>query len=138
MADIALTTAARVEVVESIEQMTLPAAEAITPGAPVRLDTSTGKFTNANGTTTGEARVYGIATGGAAIAAGEPVTAIRQGVMDGFALSGLNYDAAVYLSDTDGRLADAAGTVSTVVGRVIPGTSTTLGTSYDKLLLVDL
>lgn len=136
MANISLVTANKVEVVESIIQMTLPAAEAITAGAPVRLDTSTGKFTNANGTTTSENRVYGIAT--KTVAAGLPVTAIRKGVLDGYDLSSPAYDAPIYLSDTDGRLGDTAGTVSTVVGRVIPGTATTLGTAYDKLLFVDL
>jgi hypothetical protein len=136
MATIALVTANRVEIVESIRQMTLPAAEAITAGAPVRLDTSTGKFTNANGTTAPEARIWGIAT--RTVVAGEPLTAIRNGVMDRFDLSGMNYDATVYVSDTDGRLDTAAGTVSTVVGRVIPGTGTTLGTAYDKMLSVEL
>lgn len=136
MSAIALVTANRVEIVESIRQMTLPAAEAITAGAPVRLDTSTGKFTNANGTTAPEARIWGIAT--RTVVAGEPLTAIRNGVLDGFDLSGMNYDAAVYVSDTDGRLDTAAGTVSTVVGRVIPATSTTLGTAYDKVLSVEL
>lgn len=135
MANIALTTANRVEVVESRRQMTLPAAEAITAGAPVRLDTSSGKFTNANGSSAAEARVWGIAT--RTVAAGVPVTAIRNGVLDGFTFSQA-YDATIYLSDTDGRLADAAGTVSTVVGRVIPGTATTTGTAYDKLLSVEL
>ena len=136
MTDIALVTANQVETVESIEQMTLPAGEAITAGMAVRLDTTTGKFTKANGSTAPEARIYGIAT--KTVASGMPVTAIRQGVMDGWDLSGLAYDAVVYLSDTDGRLGDAAGTVSTVVGRVIPGTSEALGTAYSKLLLVDL
>jgi hypothetical protein len=137
MANIALKTANRVEIVESLQQMTLVAAEAIVPGAPVRLDTSTGKFTNANGTSTGEARVWGIAVGQKAILAGTPCTAIRRGVLDGYTFSQA-YDAAIYLSDTDGTLADAAGTVSTVVGRVIPGTAVTLGTSPDKLLSIEL
>jgi hypothetical protein len=136
MATIALVTANKVEVVESIKQMTLPAAEAITAGAPVRIDTAAGRFTNANGTTAAEARIWGIAT--RTVAAGEGVTAIRSGVMDGWDLSGLAYDAAVYLSDTDGRIDTAAGTVSTVVGRVIPATATTLGTAYDKILSVEL
>jgi hypothetical protein len=136
MALIALTTADRVEVVESIEQMTLPANEAIVAGAPVRLDTTTGRFTNANGTTAPEARIYGLAT--RTVALGEGLTAIRKGVMDGYAISALAFDAVIYLADTDGRLGDAAGTVSVVVGRVIPGTSPTLGVAYDKLLLVDL
>lgn len=136
MAVIALVVANRVNVVESIEQMTLPAAEAIVAGAPVRIDTATGKFTNANGSSAGEARIYGVATRG--VAAGVAVTAVRRGVLDGFDLSGMAYDAAVYLSDTDGRLDTAAGTVSTVVGRVIPAFATTLGTAADKLLHVGL
>lgn len=137
MANIALVTANKVHVVESIHQMTLPAAETIAPGAPVRLDTSTGRFTNANGSSSGEARVWGIAVGQKSIAAGMPCTAIRRGVLDGYNFSQA-YDAAIYLSDTDGTLADSAGTVSTVVGRVIPATATTLGTAYDKLLSVEL
>lgn len=136
MALISVVTAGKIEVVESIRQMTLPAAEAITAGAPVRLDTTSGKFTNSNGTTAPEARVWGIAL--KTVAAGEPVTAIRNGVLDGFDLSSQAYDAAIYDSDTDGRLGDAAGTVSTVIGRVIPGTATTLGTAYDKMLSVEL
>lgn len=137
MAAIALAVANTVSIVESIHQMTLPAAEAITPGAPVRIDTSTGKFTAANGTAAGEARVWGIATGKKAIPAGWPVTAIRRGVLDGYTFSQA-YDAAIYLSDTDATLADSAGTVSVVVGRVIPATAVTTGTAYDKLLSVEL
>jgi hypothetical protein len=135
MANIAVATAGRIRIVESIDQMTLPAAEAILAGAPVRLDTSTGKFTNANGTSAGEARVYGIAV--RSVAANEPVTAVARGVLDGYTFSQA-YDATIYLSDTDGTLADAAGTTSKIVGRVIPATATTLGTAYDKLLRVEL
>jgi hypothetical protein len=135
MAAIAVASAGKIHVVESIQQKTLPAAETIAAGAPVRIDTTAGTFTNANGTTTGEARVWGIAT--RSVVAGQPVTAVRRGTLDGFTFSQA-YDAAIYLSDTDGTLADAAGTVSTVVGRVVPGTATTLGTAYDKLLSVEL
>lgn len=137
MADLALVTANTVHVVESIIQMTLPAAEAITAGMAVRLDTTSGKFTKANGTDAAEARIYGIAV--KTVAAGLPVTAIRKGVIEGFDLSALDYDLAIYMSDTDGMLAnDAASTVDVVVGRVIPGTGTTLGTALDKLLFIDL
>jgi hypothetical protein len=134
--ELALTTANRVEIVESVIQATLPAAEAITAGAPVRIDVTTGKFTNANATTAAEARIYGIAT--RTVAAGAAVTAIRKGVMDGWAMTAMAYDAAVYLNDTDGRIGTAAGTVSTVIGRVLPGTSTTLGTVFDKILSVEV
>lgn len=135
MALIALRTANRVEVVESFIQMTLTAEEAITAGAPVKINTTSGKFTNANGSSAPEARVYGIAT--RTVAAGMPLTAGRKMVMDGFTLPG-DYDAPVYVADTDGRLGDAAGTVSVVVGRIIPAQAMALGTAYDKLLFVDL
>lgn len=134
MADLSLVTANRVRVVESIEQATLPAAEAITAGQAVRIDTTTGKFTKANGTSAAEANHYGIAT--RTVAAGEALTALRWGVLDGLDLSGLDYSDPVYLSNTDGTLADAAGTVATLIGRVIPGTAITLGTALDKLLAV--
>jgi hypothetical protein len=138
MANLSLVTANKVEIVESIEQLTLPTAETVHPGQAARLDTSNGKLTKSNGTTAPEARLLGIATGGVANVAGLPVTVIRKGVVDGYDLSGLAYDAPVYLSDTDGALADAAGTVSVVVGRVIPATAVNLGTANDKLLFVDL
>lgn len=136
MADLALVTANRVRVVESLEQMTLPTAEAITAGNAVRIDTTTGKFTKANGTSTPESRIYGIAT--ETKAAGLAVTAIRRGVFDGFDLDDQDYDEAIYLGNTDGMLADAAGTVSVVVGRVIPAFGQTLGTAADKLLYIGL
>mgnify|MGYP001271694266 CR=1 FL=1 len=135
MATIALMTAERIEIVESREQATLPTAEAITAGAPVRIDTN-GKFVNGNGTTSTEADINGIATPTAG--SGLPVTAVRKGVLDGFALSGLAYGAAVYVSDTDARLDTTAGTVSVVVGEVIPAWGQPLGTAADKLLRADL
>ena len=138
MANIAITTADTIDVVESFIQMTLVAAEAIEAGYAVRIDTSTGKFTYANASDAAEGRVYGIAT--KSVAAGEPVTAVRKGVLDGFTLASIDYDKAITLSDTDGRLDDGDGSPSTTVtvGRVIPGAAVTLGTDNDKLLFVDL
>lgn len=134
--EIALTTANKVEIVESVVQMTLPTDEAVTAGMAVRISTTTGKFTKANGTGAAEARAWGVAT--RTVASGQPVTAVRVGVMDGWDLSSMDYDAPVYLSDTDGRLSTVAGTTSVVIGRVIPATSTTLGTAYDKILQVEV
>ena len=136
MANISLVTADKVFIVESIEQMTLPAAEAITAGAPVRIDTSTGKFTNANASSSGEARVYGIAT--QTVAAGFGLTAIAQGVMGGWDFGSRDYDATMYLSDTDGRIADANGTVNTPVGQIVPAHAQKLGSNPDRLLRVKL
>jgi hypothetical protein len=103
-------------------------------GAPVRIDATAGTFYNGNGTDATEAACYGVAT--ASVAAGIPVTAVRKGILDGFTFS-QSFNAAIYVSDTDARLGDAAGTVSRIVGRVIPGTASVAG-SYDKLLLVDV
>lgn len=136
MTNLALVTAGKAHVVEAETQMTLPLGESLAVGDAVRLDTSTGKWTGANGSSTTENRIYGILV--SKDGAGAVGTALRKGVIDGFDLSSLNYDAAVYLSDTDKKLADAAGTVSTIVGRVIPATAPVTGTAYDKLLFVDL
>lgn len=134
--EVALVTADRVEIVESIIQMTLPTAEAITAGMAVRLDTTNGKWTKANGSGAAEARAWGVATRTAP--SGGALTAIRKGVMDGWDLSALDYDAPIYLSDTDGRLSTVAGSTSVVIGRVIPGTSTTLGTAFDKIASIEV
>lgn len=134
MANIAVTTAGKIHIVESIQQKTLPATETILAGAPVRIHTD-GKWTNANGTTSGEARVWGIAT--KSVVAGEALTAVRRGTLDGYTFSQA-FDATIYLSDTDGTLGDTAGTVSTIVGRVVPGTAVVNGATFDKLLSVEL
>lgn len=133
MANISVTTADKIEIVESVMQHTAPAGEAISAGAPVRFDTN-GKFVNGNGTDATESNIYGIAT--KTVAAGEPLTAVRKGKLDGFTFSQA-YGAKIYVSDTDGRLGDAAGTVSVIAGRVLPGWATTLGTAADKILGVD-
>lgn len=53
--------------------------------------------------------------------AGDIVPVLKRGVVSGFAVSGLNADAIVYLSDTAGSLDDAAGTMTVRCGRVIIG-----------------
>jgi hypothetical protein len=121
--------------VKVVEQFTGITAEAIALGSPVRLDTSTGKITGANGTAAGEARCIGLATK-AATAAGQTITVVRKGLLDiGNALGNLTYDDDVFLSDTDKTLADTAGTVTLIVGTVLPGLAST---TPDKLLRVDL
>ena len=136
MTVIALATADRVRVVESIQQLTLVAAEAIVAGNAVRIDTTTGKFTKANGSGAGEARIYGIAT--KTVPAGMPCTAIRRGILGGWVLDALAYDASIFLSDTDGAIDTAAGTVSTLLGRVVPLQQTPLGVNPNKGFSVEL
>lgn len=133
MADLSITATA-VKPVLVLEQFTGPAAEDISAGQYVRYNTTSGKVELGNGTAAAEAREGGIAL--ETVKAGQTVTAVRQGIIDvGNALSALGFDANVYLSDTDGTLADAKGTVERIVGQVVPAWA---ATSADKLLRVDL
>lgn len=105
MTDLSLVTAGKMEIVESYLQFTLPLAEACGPGKAARLDTSSGKLTKSNASSAAEARILVVmASNDNAAAVG---TGVRKGVLDGFDLSGMNYDADVYLSSTDGALCDA-------------------------------
>ena len=133
MADLTIT-ADDVSVVKSLDESTGPAAEALTAGQYARLDTSSGAWTKGNATSTSEVG----ARGGIAIkdaATNITVTILHKGLMDiGDALDSLSFGDAVYLSDTDGTLADSAGTVSTVVGHVVSGWGYS---TADKLLFVN-
>lgn len=135
MADLAFSTG-DVAPVKTIESFTGPTDEAITPGQAVRFDATTGKITSAKGTEAAEnGNLRGICVG-TAVAASNTVTAIKRGIVNmGTALGDLAYDAAVYLSNTDGKLATSAGSVSIVVGYVCPAWG--VGTAAaDKLLYV--
>ncbi len=136
MADLELITDDKLNVVETRQQLTLVAAEDITAGEAVRINTA-GKWENADASAIGTADYYGVAT--RSVKAGEAVTAIRSGVVDGFDLAGLAYGAPVFLSNTDdvGALADAAGSTSRIVGRVIPANGQLIGATPDKLLDLD-
>lgn len=118
--------------VEVYEQLHAPAAEAIIRGQYIRLDTD-GKWALGNGTTTGElGSTWGLA--GDTVVAGEGVTCFIDAIVNiGNGLSALAFDAPVYIGDTDGTLDTAAGTVSRVVGRVVPGWA---ATTADKLLKI--
>ncbi len=124
-------TAAEVSPVRSERQITAPAIEAIDAGEWVRIDTSSGKLALGNGTDAAESR-DGFISLTTAIA-GETVTAVGKGsiIEVGDALAALTYDDDIYLSDTDGTLADSAGTVSKIVARVFPAFG---ATTADKLL----
>lgn len=137
MANIALAANSTAEIVESIQQRTAPCLEDIPPRSPVRFDATTGKFTLANGTTAAEAVVYGISSNVITVKAGGTITAVKRGMMDGFDFT-QSYGAAIYLSDTDGRLADAAGTVSVKVGTIVSAWANPTNTAADKLLSIEL
>jgi hypothetical protein len=133
MTDIALT-AAQVSLAfpnaQTNEIVDFIATEAITKGQAVYLLT-TGKVGVADANASGKQQFRGIALANAA--AGKPVSVLKKGVLYGYTISGLNADAMVYLSDTAGALADAAGTMTVVCGRVISLTDPSL----TKVLYVD-
>lgn len=133
MTDISIT-AADVAPVEVYEYFTGPAAESVSAGQIVRQDTTTGKLTLANATTAGEAgQKRGMVLRDAA--PNITVTALKRGKVDvGDALSALAFDAPLYLSDTDGLLADTAGSVTVLAGAVIPAWAST---TADRLLWLD-
>lgn len=138
MASIALTTSDRVHVVESREQMTLPAAAALIAGNTLYID-SNGKFAKADGTTNSD--VYGIAT--RSVAAGEPVTAVRRGVLSGWSWSSTAYWTKVLAADTAGEITvtsseSNSSSADTVIGRVIPVWDHLVGGTPDKALLLTL
>lgn len=131
----ALLTITKARVVKPIETEDGVAGEAMAIGSYARLNTTTGLWEYGNGSSADEARNGGIVMTKAA-AVSDPVHILRKGIIDiGDSITGLTYDDDVFLSDTDGRLADAAGTVSKVVGTVVPGGA---HTTQDKLLRVDL
>jgi hypothetical protein len=128
-------SASLVKVVEVTEQFTGGAGVAIDAGVAVKYNLSTGLIDKAKATTSALARCVGIAVSSTSRQPNAQ-TIVRKGILDvGEALAALDYGVEVYLSDTDGRLADAAGTVSKVVGTVVPGYG---NTTPDKLLRVDL
>lgn len=79
---------------------------------------SDGEWDLADASAAGTAGFRGVAL--QAKGAGEFVDLLIDGEVTGWDLSGVNYDAPVYLSDTAGELADAAGTKTVLVGRVVP------------------
>lgn len=112
-------TAAQVAVVypEESEIYDKIAYEAVTAGAPLYQDATTGKFglADANGSGTRQFRGFALNAAGA----GQAVAVLKKGHLYGFTLSGLNYDALTYLSDTVGRIDDSTGTLTVNTGRVV-------------------
>lgn len=148
MADLALAVTDRVYPVSGVanghEQYTFEAAERIRPGQAFRIDTTTGKATLANGTVVAEAgqSSAGVFNSELFVAfdgarqAGNPVTGMKSGELDGFVLDALAPGAPVFLSDTDGTLGTTAGTVSTRIGCVRAAPFSGAPSGADKVLAV--
>jgi hypothetical protein len=132
MAAIALTTAGRIEVIRSdpAQQRTLRASVAIAAGQVVRENTS-GQWALANATDAANSTAPYLAL--KAVNAGEYLTASGVCTVDGLAITGMAYDAPIFLSDTAGTLSTTAGTVSVTLGRVKAATAVPVGTAPDKI-----
>lgn len=118
MADITCT-AAKVAVVNphNAEIYDFIATEAITAGQAV-YQLTTGKVGVADANAAGKEQFRGIAL--KTVGAGQAVSVLKKGMVEGYTLTSLNRDAAVYLSDTAGSLADTASATKTVnCGRVV-------------------
>ena len=116
MADIAIT-AAKIAPVHPEKAVILSyiATETITKGQAVYFLT-TGKVGVADANDGGKEQFRGIALNGAG--AGQAVDVLQAGECYGFTLAG-NADTLAYLSNTAGALADAAGDMTVVCGRVV-------------------
>lgn len=121
MADLTRTQAqvkpATLDAESGCVRRTVISGVAITPGQATYF-AADGDAELADGSAAGTAKVRGIAL--KQVSAGQPVSILLQGPILGWDLSGLAYGADVFLSDTAGELADAAGTVSVKVGTVWP------------------
>ncbi len=128
MADLALT-ATQIAVVFPRVAKIFPyvAAETLTAGQVCHVNTS-GTLEAADANVGGEqqARVLALNGGGA----GQAIDGLKEGHVYGFTLSQA-YDAPIFLSDTVGLLADAAGTLEVPLGIVAPLTD---GSTITKVL----
>lgn len=137
MALIALSTANRVEVVEMVESAgTFPAAEDISAGAPISLD-SDGNWVNTDLSDPDIDTPLAIAT--RSVKSGAALTGMKRGILDGFDFTSQAYGAEIFVSNTAGRLEDAPGDARTSIGRVMPATAhPPITVSHDKVLHVDI
>lgn len=129
MADI-VVTAAKVGRVRPGEDEVLPVKLAATVTAgQVLYQNSSGTFDLADANGSGTLQARGVALEGGA--AGSWVPMMKRGWLDGYTVSSMNGDAVVYLSNTAGAFADAAGATTVICGLIIPNSDST------KVLYVD-
>ena len=91
------------------------AAVALTAGQAVYQDSS-GEADLADASVAGTAEFRGIALQDAG--AGQAVNVLKKGHVEGFTIAQA-YDAQLFVSNTAGAVADAAGVVTTAIGRVV-------------------
>lgn len=132
MADIALT-AAQIGLVDPTKAVLFDgiATETLTKGQAL-YQTTSGKFGIADANVANKQQVRGIALQDAG--AGQGVTMLIKGACYGFTLTSQSYDDPVFLSDTAGSLADAAGTLEVPVGVV----TSLADSSLTKVIFFDI
>lgn len=118
MADLAITAAnispAKPEDAEIVQVVV---AETVTAGQPLFFDSNgKGQLADANAAGERQARCLTLEGG----VANQSISCLRRGFVEGFTLTSQAFDDTIYLSDTVGVLADAAGTVTVPVGLVAP------------------
>jgi len=121
-----------IEIIESILQDTPDTAEPTIPG-PVRQVPANGNIARAKADVAANARVYGLAT--RKTPSKSPNTVIRIGVVGGYDLTNVPFDAPVYM-DNDGDLSTDVGAVPVLIGRVIALKSNPFGTAKHKAIAV--
>lgn len=137
MSDIAVDNVAPIFVTDGPTHIRsqIAGAGGITIGQSIYLDPTTGTVLPTNSATAGKYQFRGVAM--ETVGAGQAVDVIEQGYVNGFDVSALAYDALVYVSDTAGKLGTAAGTNSSVVGRVAALSDRDPSTSKpSKILLI--
>jgi hypothetical protein len=105
----------RIRVIEknTVDELTLPAAEAILVGSAARIGTSDGKAYIGNASAATEAVIRGIVIDEDAFAVNRAAHILRKGIIAAYdsaganILDGMSYDDIVYLSATDSLWADA-------------------------------
>jgi len=111
-------TAAKIAAIypDKCEIVDIIAAAAVTAGQAIYFDT-TGKGNVADANGSGTLQFRGLALRAAGI--GQVFPLLKRGHCEGFAVSAVNCDSALYLSDTAGSIATSAGSTSINVGRVV-------------------
>ena len=136
MADITVTAANVGRPHPSTDEVyTMIASVAITAGQAVYIVAADCKVALADGNVAAADQGRGIALAAAAI--GEPVPVLIRGFVSGFSVSALNGDVFVYLSDTAGALADAAGTLEVRMGRIVGGSEIDSSGNVNRMLYID-
>ncbi len=130
MADLALKTANRIEVSDSLDQLTLQASVDVTAGQAVYADAN-GQWALADASVVGTSALVQIYVALKTVKALQAVTAVRVGEIDGVNVDALAYGAPIYLSDTAGALSSTPGTIVVILGWVLAAPA---GAAVDKII----